>query len=163
MEVVCLILGPMLASRPCSHTFWVLTSLHLLSFLLKMFFIILVFIVFFSLNGVNMFVQCRLQKYWCKLHVYIMKSYNHKCIKACSSMKVSLLYTSIIYDYELVIILFHLQMMSIFYFSYSSVCSPTRSSVSHCVNNYAKYTKALILIIIIFRMYLLTNFITMLI
>ena len=42
MEVVCLILGPMLASQPCSHAFWVLTSLHLLSFLLKMFFIILV-------------------------------------------------------------------------------------------------------------------------
>ena len=47
MEVVCLILGPMLASRPCSHAFWVLPSLHLLSFLLKMFFIILVSIVFF--------------------------------------------------------------------------------------------------------------------
>ena len=31
MEVVCLILGPMLASQPCSHAFWVLTSLHLLS------------------------------------------------------------------------------------------------------------------------------------
>ena len=41
MEVVGLILGPMLASQPCSHAFWVLTSLHLLSFLLKMFFIIL--------------------------------------------------------------------------------------------------------------------------
>ena len=38
MEVVCLILRPMLASQPCSHAFWVLTSLHLLSFLLKMFF-----------------------------------------------------------------------------------------------------------------------------
>ena len=40
MEVVCLILGPMLASQPCLHAFWVLTSLHL-SFLLKMFIIIL--------------------------------------------------------------------------------------------------------------------------
>ena len=38
MEVI---LGPMLASQPCSHAFWVLTSLHLLSFILKMFFIIL--------------------------------------------------------------------------------------------------------------------------
>ena len=38
MEVVCLILGPMLASQPCSHASWGLTSLHLLSFLLKMFF-----------------------------------------------------------------------------------------------------------------------------
>ena len=39
VEVVCLILGP---TEPCSHAFWVLTSLHLLSFLLEMFFIILV-------------------------------------------------------------------------------------------------------------------------
>ena len=38
MEVVCLILGPKLASQPCLLAFWVLTSLHLLSFLLKMFF-----------------------------------------------------------------------------------------------------------------------------
>ena len=43
MEVVCLILGPMSASQPCSHPFWVLTSLHLLSFLLKMFFIIYIY------------------------------------------------------------------------------------------------------------------------
>ena len=28
MEVVCLILGPMLASQPCSHAFWVLSSLQ---------------------------------------------------------------------------------------------------------------------------------------
>ena len=42
MEVVCLILGLKLASQPCLLAFWVLTSLHLLSFLLKMFFIILV-------------------------------------------------------------------------------------------------------------------------
>ena len=38
MEVVCLILGPMLASQPCSHAFWVLTSLHLLSFYRKCFY-----------------------------------------------------------------------------------------------------------------------------
>ena len=50
-----------------------------------------------------------------------MKSFNHKCIKVCSSMKVSLLYISIIY--ELIIILFHLQMMP-------TICH-TRSSVSH--------------------------------
>ena len=55
MEVVSLIFGPMLVSRTCLHAFWVLTSIHL-SFLLKMCFIILVFIVFF-LNGVNMFVD----------------------------------------------------------------------------------------------------------
>ena len=48
MEVFCLILGPMLAFQPCLHAFGVLTSIHLLSLLLKMFFIILVSIVFFS-------------------------------------------------------------------------------------------------------------------
>ena len=41
MEVVCLILGPTLTSQPCSHAFWVLTSLHLPSFLLKMFLLFL--------------------------------------------------------------------------------------------------------------------------
>ena len=40
MEVVCLILGPMLASQPCLHAFWVLTSLHVLSFYWKGFLII---------------------------------------------------------------------------------------------------------------------------
>ena len=48
MEVVCLILGPMLASQPCSHVLWVLTSLHLLSFLLKMFLLFLFPLFFFS-------------------------------------------------------------------------------------------------------------------
>ena len=38
MEVI---LGPMLASQPCSHTFGVLTSLHRPSFLLKMFLLFL--------------------------------------------------------------------------------------------------------------------------
>ena len=51
MEVVCLILGPMLASQPCLHAFWVLTSLHFLSFLLKMFFIILVVTINNFING----------------------------------------------------------------------------------------------------------------
>ena len=32
MEEVTLILGDMLASQTCSHAFWVLTSVHLLSF-----------------------------------------------------------------------------------------------------------------------------------
>ena len=65
-----------------------------------------------------------------------MKSFNHKI---CSSMKVSLLYTLIIY--ELIIILFHLQMMSILYFTQLQNCmsaqsyNAKRSSVSHCVNN----------------------------
>ena len=71
MEVVCLSLGPMLASQPCLHAFWVLTSLHLLSFLLKMCFYYSCFHCFFFRNGVN--ILCRLQKYWCKL--YHMKSY----------------------------------------------------------------------------------------
>ena len=39
-----------------------------------------------------------------------MKSFNHKCIQVCLSMKVGLLYISIIY--ELIIILFHLQVMT---------------------------------------------------
>ena len=72
MEVVCLILGPKLASQPCLLAFWVLTSLHLLSFLLKMFFIILVFIDFF-LNDVNVFVDCRNTIY----HYEIMQSKMH--------------------------------------------------------------------------------------
>ena len=59
-----------------------------------------------------------------------MKSYKHKFIKICSSMKVSLLYILIIY--ALIVILFYLQMMCILYFTYSTVC---RSSVSHCVNH----------------------------
>ena len=33
--------GSYVSLPPCSHAFWVLTSLHLLSYLLKMFFIIL--------------------------------------------------------------------------------------------------------------------------
>ena len=41
--MVCLILVTMLPSQHCLHAFWVLMSLHFLSFLLKMFFIILVY------------------------------------------------------------------------------------------------------------------------
>ena len=37
MEVVCLILGSTLTSQPCLHAFWVLMSLHLSPFILKMF------------------------------------------------------------------------------------------------------------------------------
>ena len=85
-------------------------------------FLLILFPLFFFLNGVKMF--CRLQKYWC------MKSFNHK---VCSSMKVSILFISAIYEW--IIILFHLQMMSILYFTQLQICSPTRSSVSHCVNN----------------------------
>ena len=72
-------------------------------------------------------------------------------------MKVNLLYYALI------------QMMYILYFTYITVCSPTSSSVSHCVSHsvfqcLSLYTiLALILIIIIFviiRMYLLTNVFT---
>ena len=42
MKVVCFIFVRMLASQPCLNAFWVLTSLYLLLFLLKMFIIILV-------------------------------------------------------------------------------------------------------------------------
>ena len=100
------ILCPMLAYQPCLQAFWVLKSLHLLSFLLKMFFIILVFIDFF-LNDVNVFLQIA------EILYIIMKSCNQKCIKICSSMKVSLLYLCI--DYHSLSLtddlhsLFHLQ------------------------------------------------------
>ena len=49
MEVVCLILGPTLTSQPCSHAFWVLTSLHLLSFYWKWFLLFLFLIIFMEL------------------------------------------------------------------------------------------------------------------
>ena len=89
-----------------------------------------------------------------------MKSFNHKCIKICSSVKVSLLYIPNIY--ELIIILFHLQ-MSILYVTYTTVCCPTRSSVSHCVNNslfqcLSQYINIQWLYLIRFRIYFLTNF-----
>ena len=63
MEVVCLIWGPMLATQPCSHAFWVLT--YLVIFIENVFYYSC-FHFFFFLNGVNIF------------------------IKICSSMKVSL-------------------------------------------------------------------------
>ena len=120
-----------------------------------MFFIVLVSIVF-SLNGVNIF--CTLQKYWCNLY-YNMKSYNHRFIKICSSMKVSFF---VYINY--LSILFHLQMMSILYFTYSTVCSPNGQCLSLCqlfsIPMLSIYTMALILIIIIFiiiRLYLITN------
>ena len=53
-----------------------------------------------------------------------MKSYNHKCIKVCSSMKVSLLYLCV--DYH------SLSLTDDVYSLFHLVCSPTRSSVSHC-------------------------------
>ena len=51
------ILCPMLAYQPCLHAFWVLKSLHLLSFLLKMFFFYYSSFHCFFLNGVNIFVD----------------------------------------------------------------------------------------------------------
>ena len=126
----------MLTSQPCSHTFGVLTSLHLLSFLLKMIFIILVSIVF--LNGGIFF--CRLQKYWCKYknHTIIialtLQCLHHNYIhrhnyKACSSLKVSILCISIIY--ELIIILIHLQTMTIF-ISFTALSAVHKTCQSLC-------------------------------
>ena len=57
-----------------------------------------------------------------------MKSFNHKFINEVQSF----VYINI---YELIISLFHLQIMSILYFTYRNVSSPTRSSVSQFVNN----------------------------
>ena len=76
-------------------------------------------------------------------------------------MKVSqtFVYTSIIC--ELIIIFFHLQMMSILYFTYSTFCRPKRSSVdipmliTHIILLYIALI--LMIIIIVFIMYLLTN------
>ena len=56
-----------------------------------------------------------------------MESCNQKCIKICSSMKVSLLYLCI--DYHSLSLT-----DDVYSLSYSTVCSPTRSSVSQCVN-----------------------------
>ena len=64
----------------------------------------------------------------CLQHNYIHR-HNYK---ASSSLTVSLLCTSIIY--ELMIILFHLQMMTIFYFTYRIVCS-LQLSKGMCVLN----------------------------
>ena len=54
--------------------------------------------------------------------------------------------------YELIIILFHLQMMPILYFTYSIVYSPTRGSVSHCVNHSAYHSTFIIIMLIIMYM-----------
>ena len=58
-----------------------------------------------------------------------MKSCNQKCIKICSSMKVSLLYLCI--DYHSLSLTDDVYSL----FTYITVCTPTRSSVSHCVNH----------------------------
>ena len=71
MEVVCLILGPVLASQPCLHAFWDLTSL-IFPFIENVFFY---YSCIFFLNGVNIF--CRLPKY---SYIIIMESYNHNHI-----------------------------------------------------------------------------------
>ena len=55
-----------------------------------------------------------------------MKSFNHKCIKVCLSMKVSLLYISI--DYHSLSLT-----DDAYYFTYST----TRGSVSHYINQMA--------------------------
>ena len=124
MEVVCLILDLMLPFQPCSHAFWVLMSLHLFSFYWKYF---LLFLFFFS-ESEYFFGNT-------DVSYTSYESYNHKCIKVCSPMKVNLLHKIMSIIYKFIIILFHLQMMYILYFTYNTVCSPTRSSVSHYVNH----------------------------
>ena len=64
MEVVCLILVPMLASQPCLHAFDVPTS----SFIFIENVLLFLFLLFFFLNGVNIFVDCR-NVSWCKLYI----------------------------------------------------------------------------------------------
>ena len=119
MEVVCLIFGPMLALFACFSGFDIPTSFFI--FVENVF--LFLFLSFFFLNDVNiLFVDCRNTR----VSYNIMKSYNHIFIKICSSMKVSLVYINYLY------ILCLLQMMSILYFTYSTVCSP---SVYHCVNH----------------------------
>ena len=88
-----------------------------------------------------------------------MKSCNQKCIKMCSSMKVSLLYLCIDYHFisltELSAVLQEIVSVTVSTIQYSNGY--------HSIQYY--YTIALILIIIIFiiiRMYLLTNVITIL-
>ena len=45
------ILGPTLTSQPCSHAFCILTSLHLPSFLLKMFLLLLLYNNYILVNN----------------------------------------------------------------------------------------------------------------
>ena len=71
-----------------------------------------------------------------------MKSYNHKFIKICSSMKVSLLYISIIY--ALIIILFHL----LFSISFTALSAVLQEVVSVTVST-IQYSNAYHSIIII--------------
>ena len=71
MEVVCLILGLTLTSQPCSHAFWVLTSLHLSPFLLKMF---LLFLYIYR-GPVDLLYHC----------VVVVAQWSEHCmLKACS-------------------------------------------------------------------------------
>ena len=71
-----------------------------------------------------------------------MKSFNHKCIKVCLSMKVSLLYISIIY--ELIIILFHLQMMPTISLTALSAVIQEVASVSHYINQMASNSRSVL-------------------
>ena len=81
MEVVCLILGPMLTSQPCSHAFWVLTSLHLPSFLLKMF---LLFLCTKSSTGNRIISTNYFQTHTTVLRSYIINRQN--VVLSCNSL-----------------------------------------------------------------------------
>ena len=93
MKVVCLILGPVLASQPCSMLFCFDVPKSAFIFIQNYF----CFHCFFFLNGVNLVL--RLQKYCCKLYNYHEIIQHNIFLNICSSMKVSLLYISIIYAF----------------------------------------------------------------
>ena len=71
MELICLILGSMLVSGPYCHDFWVLTSLHLLLFLLKMYYYYFCFHCFFF-----WMIWIFFGKFRCKLYIIV----NHTII-----------------------------------------------------------------------------------
>ena len=134
MEVI---VGPMLASQPCLHAFWgfdIPTYSFIVIYSIVFFFWmhmvwIYSFIVIYSIVFFSECIWCEYIFEDCRNTIYyyeIMKSYNHKCIKICSS---------VFCIYVLIIILLHLQMMYILYFTCSTVCHSTRSSVNHCVNH----------------------------
>ena len=89
-----LILVPMLASQPCSHAFWVLTSLHFFYFYRKCFLLFFFSLFFFWMVWIFI-VDCK------NTGVSYIISWNHTIIiifiKICSSMKSVFLYISIFF------------------------------------------------------------------
>ena len=128
MEVVCLTLGPMLTSRPCSLLFGFWSSF--------------IFVFYYSCfhcfwmvdNLWILFVDSR-NTGLRDIYIYhtIIIALTPQCLQHSyiigTMMKLEGQSLSIIY--ESIIILLHLKMMPIFYFPYSIVCNPTRSRVNH--------------------------------